>query len=108
MSYEWLYAGDEFDECGDVLEENIDFKIHGWLSFFPPVVIAVVITFRVDSAEEELQKLGCAFERFLAECEDGLKETIHDVAANQQIWDTFEILKVFIVRLLGSIEYLLH
>jgi hypothetical protein len=80
-----LYAGDEFDECGDVLEENIDFKIHGWLSFFPPVVIAVVITFRVDSAEEELQKLGCAFERFLAECEDGLEEPIHDVAANQQI-----------------------
>jgi hypothetical protein len=57
-----LYAGDEFDECRDVLEEEVDLKVHGGLGFFSAVIVAVVFALGVDPGEEKLQESGSAFE----------------------------------------------
>jgi hypothetical protein len=57
-----LNAGDESDECRDVLEEEVDLKVHGGLGFFSAVIVAVVFALGVDPGEEKLQESGSAFE----------------------------------------------
>lgn len=71
------------------------------------MVVAIVLAFRVDPRKEKLEEPGGTSERFFIATEDDIEESLHDVVIDQQIGHPLEVLKVLVVGLLGSVEYLL-
>jgi hypothetical protein len=57
--YETVDFCDVLDEIRNIFIKYAHLKVHRSLSFLAPVVISIILAFRIDPREEELKKLRC-------------------------------------------------
>lgn len=89
----------DFNKSGKIDVEYIYFKDHCWFIFLVLSLHTVLLFFRVDSFEDELEVYQDVLEGFLFLFEQNLVELLNHIKGADIVDDPLEILKILIIRL---------